>query len=141
WHLGEHSIWGKHALFEESLHSPLIVSYTGIPKPGVMSNAMVETVDIFPTLAKLAGVPSPDFVSGVSLVPILKSPKKKGHPAFAYKSNAKTIRTETHRLIAHKGGDMELYDHRKPDGETRNIAESEPKLVQELLKKIEKRLK
>ena len=34
WHLGEHAIWGKHALFEESLHSPLIISAKGLINAG-----------------------------------------------------------------------------------------------------------
>jgi iduronate 2-sulfatase len=102
---------------------------------------MVESVDVFPTLAELAGLPSPDFVVGVSLVPILESPSAPGHAAFSYKGNAKTIRTKTHRLIAHKDGYLELYDHRQPDGETNNLAESQPELAQELVAKIKSRLR
>ena len=43
WHLGEHAIWGKHALFEESLRSPLIISHSGLANPGKATRAMVET--------------------------------------------------------------------------------------------------
>ena len=53
WHLGEHAIWGKHSLFEESLRSPLIVAYPGIQKPGVPSDSIVETIDVFPTLCAM----------------------------------------------------------------------------------------
>ncbi len=140
WHLGEHAIWGKHSLFEESLRSPLIITYPGIPNPGAPTPAVVETLDIFPTLAELAGLPRPDFVHGVSLKPILKKIDTPGHPAFAYKGGAKTIRTETHRLIVHKNGHLELYDHRSPKGETDNVAELLPDLARELSKKIETRL-
>ena len=58
WHLGEHAIWGKHSLFEESLHSPMIISAPTVKKPGKPANAMVETLDIA-TLCDLAGLTAP----------------------------------------------------------------------------------
>lgn len=140
WHLGEHAIWGKHALFEESLHSPLVISYPGVAKPGEPTKAMVETLDVFPTLAELAGLPKPTPIDGVSLVPFLNATKTEGHPAFAYRSNVQTIRTETHRLIAHKNGHLELYDHRTPEAETKNVAEEQPEVAQKLLAQLKARL-
>jgi iduronate 2-sulfatase len=138
WHLGEHGIWGKHALFEESLRSPLIVSYAGIPKPGKPTQSMVETLDIFPTLCDLAKISQPDSVQGVSLRPILESPQSPGHPAVSY-GKARTIRTETHRLILHNDGFAELYDHRSPEPETENIASEHPDIVKELTAALDKR--
>ncbi len=138
WHLGEHSIWGKHALFEESLHSPLIIRYPGIAQPGKPTRSMVETLDVFPTLCEIAGLPKPTFVNGVSLFPILKNPASPGHPALAYKGTTQTIRTETHRLIAHKDGYNELYDHTSPAGETRNLAEANPQLVKQLRARLDR---
>jgi iduronate 2-sulfatase len=140
WHLGEHSIWGKHALFEESLHSPLIIRYPGIPSGGKSTRAMVETLDIFPTLCQLAGVPKPKFADGISLLPILKNPEAVGHSAFGYFRNARTIRTQTHRLIAHQTGHVELYDHRSKEKETKNIAEENPQLVKRLIAQIDRKL-
>jgi len=140
WHLGEHAIWGKHALFEESLRSPLIVSYPDIKKPGESTNSIVETLDVFPTLCDLAALPIPDFVHGVSLRPLLDNPASPGHPAISYGGKAKTIRTDTHRLIVHDDGFVELYDHASPEKETNNIAESDPALVKELLTRLENRL-
>ena len=72
WHLGEHAIWGKHALFEESLRSPLIISYPGMSNAGEATKAMVETLDLFPTLADLAELPQPNFVQGQSLRSVLE---------------------------------------------------------------------
>ncbi|TWU26720.1 Choline-sulfatase [Novipirellula galeiformis] len=140
WHLGEHAIWGKHALFEESLHSPLIISYPEIAQGGEPTNAMVETLDIFPTLCELTGLPTPDFVDGVSLKPILDDPKSAGHPAFSYFRSAKTIRTETHRLIRHKNGHVELYDHGSAAKETENIASENSLLVETLSNQLDARL-
>jgi iduronate 2-sulfatase len=139
WHLGEHAIWGKHALFEESLHSPLIIHYPGMRKPGASTEAMVETLDIFPTLCDLAGLETPDYVQGVSLRPMLEAPDAPGHAAISY-AKARTIRTENYRLIAHRDGHVELYDHRSPEKETRNLAAAQPERVQELLALLDRRL-
>ncbi len=140
WHLGEHAIWGKHALFEESLHSPLLIHHPGIAKPGTKTDSIIETLDVFPTLCDIAGLPKPGFVHGVSLKPILDDPAAPGHPAVAYRSNAKTIRTDTHRLIAHKNGYNELYDHTSKEKETKNIAETNPSLVEELRAALDAKL-
>ena len=140
WHLGEHAIWGKHALFEESLHSPLIVSYPDIPKQGEATDSMVETLDVFPTLCELTGLASPDSIDGVSLRPLLDNPSSKGHAAVSYSGRAKTIRTDTHRLILHRDGFAELYDHTTPDNETKNIAATKPALVQQLTQRLNDRL-
>lgn len=140
WHLGEHAVWGKHTLFEESLRSPLIVSYPGIKKPGESTDSMVETLDVFPTLCELAELPQPDFVHGVSLRPLLEEPGSPGHPAISYGRGSRTIRTDTHRLIVHKDGHAELYDHTSAEKETKNVAEANPALVEELSARLEERL-
>jgi iduronate 2-sulfatase len=139
WHLGEHAIWGKHALFEESLRSPLIIHYPGIRQRGVVTRSIVETLDLFPTLCELTGLPGPDFVHGVSLVPILEDPQAPGHPACSY-AKARTIRVDTHRLIAHRDSHLELYDHTTPAKETVNIAQQHPELAKQLLAELNKRL-
>lgn len=140
WHLGEHAVWGKHTLFEESLRSPLIVDYPGIPEPGVKTEAMVETLDLFPTLCELAGLEIPEFAHGVSLKAILETPSAEGHAAVSYAREA-TIRTDTHRLIAHPDGHVELYDHTSEARETRNVAEDHPGLVERLKDALDRRLR
>ena len=140
WHLGEHAVWGKHTLFEESLRSPFIVSYHGMKQPGSTTDAVVETLDLFPTLCELTGLPQPEFVHGVSLVPLLSEPNTAGHVAIAYSGSARTIRTATHRLVLHKNGFAELYNHASEAGETKNIASEEEALVKELTDQLEARL-
>lgn len=141
WHLGEHSIWGKHALFEESLHSPLIISAPGMKRSGDPTSSMVETLDVFPTLCELTGIEPPAGLHGTSLQSILENPDAKGHAAVAYSSRgSRTIRTDTHRLIAHDNGFLELYDHRLPDAETVNLAGANGPLVEKLLKQLNERL-
>jgi iduronate 2-sulfatase len=141
WHLGEHAIWGKHCLFEEALHSPLIIYYPGMENSGSRSDALVETLDIFPTLCELTGMEIPDFTQGVSLKGILENPDTSGHPAIAYQKDAMTIRTETHRLILHDDGFVELYDHTTAEGETINVADKHPELVKELKQALKSKLK
>ena len=132
WHLGEHAIWGKHSLFEEALHSPLIIYDPKKHRKGTKTEAMVETLDIFPTLCELTGVEVPKFAQGESLKAILENPEMSGHPAIAYKNSVSTIRTETHRLLLHDDGFVELYDHTGVDGETRNVAKENPEIVERL---------
>ncbi len=139
WHLGEHSMWGKHSLFEESLRSPLIISYPGLESPGVQTDSMVETLDIFPTLCDLTGVPKPGFEQGVSLVPILKNPQAAGHPAVSY-TGEKTIRTDRYRLTLAKNGSVSLYDHDSPAEESRNVAAEHPDVVEKLKQQLAEKL-
>jgi iduronate 2-sulfatase len=103
---------------------------------GSSTDAIVETLDIFPTLCDLAGVEVPEFTQGVSLKDILQYPNASGHPAIAYKNNASTIRTETHRMILHEDGFVELYNHTTAEKETKNIADEYPELVEELKQEI-----
>ncbi|WP_236973998.1 sulfatase [Membranihabitans maritimus] len=140
WHLGEHAIWGKHSLFEESLHSPLIMHYPGMKNIGSQTDAIVETLDIFPTLCDLTGIDIPEFTQGMSLKQVLEDPNRDGHPAIAYRSNFSTIRTETHRMTLHQDGFVELYDHTTVEKETKNIADQHPELVEKLKSVLNARL-
>lgn len=138
WHLGEHAIWGKHSLFEEALHSPLIVYDPRDNKNGFKTNTIVETLDIFPTLCDLTGIKKPEFTQGVSLRAILEKKDTTDHFALAYKRDVKTVRTATHRLVLHKDGFVELYDHTSKEKETSNISNNHPELVERLKKILEK---
>ena len=145
WHLGEHAMWGKHTLFEESLRSPLIIKTPDggkqpVTNAGESTSAIVETLDIFPTLCELAGLPTPVFAQGVSLLPLLKDQNAPGHSAVSYGKSAKTIRTEDYRLIQHKDGHHELYDHRTDGSETKNIADERAAITEQLGKMLQMRL-
>ena len=73
-HLGEQGIWAKHSLFELSLHTPLIVSVPGQESRGGATRALVELIDIYPSLIELAGLdPSPRF-DGRSFAPLIADP-------------------------------------------------------------------
>lgn len=141
WHLGEHAVWGKHTLFEESLRSPLIVVAPELKAAGEPTAAMVETLDIFPTLCELTDIPIPDFADGTSLAPQLRDPAASGHPALAYHRRARTVRTDEFRLVVHQDGTLELYDHQQDPGETENVAANHPKVVSKLREQLESRLR
>ena len=78
WHLGEYGIWGKATNYEIATRIPLIISAPGLAGNGRAAVAVVESVDIYPTLCALAGLPAPTALAGQSLVPILKDPTTHG---------------------------------------------------------------
>ena len=139
WHLGEHAVWGKHTLFEESLHSPLIIRTPNATQPGKAATGIVESIDLMPTLCELATLPPPELVDGTSLVPQLKEPTAPGRTAISY-AKAQTIRSASHRLILHKKGGIELYDHSPTSKNRSNIAKQEPDIVKELTKQLQSRM-
>jgi iduronate 2-sulfatase len=138
--LGEHAIWGKHCLYEKALRSPLIIRQPGISQPGAVSDAIVETVDIFPTLAELCELERPANLDGRSLIPQLIDPQLLGtKPAYAFWTGGqRTVRTDRWRLIASPKGiddrpQVELFDCETDPDETQNHAEAQPAVVEELL--------
>ena len=136
--LGEHAIWGKHCLYEESLRSPLIIRYPGIVKPGEIANATVETIDIIPTLADLCKIETPQDYDGQSLRPQLTDPAAtSSKPAIGYWQNRRTIRNDRWRLIvAADGKEAELFDYQTDSRETRNHADDQPEKLAELLRTL-----
>ncbi|HUV65794.1 MAG TPA: sulfatase [Sedimentisphaerales bacterium] len=71
WHLGEHGIWGKATNYEIATRVPLIVSAPGRAARNVASDALVELVDMYPTLSELADLPLPKHLEGRSFAPLL----------------------------------------------------------------------
>lgn len=132
WHLGEHAIWGKHSLFEESLRSPLIIYNPEMTRKGEKIDEIVASLDVFPTLSDMCQLPKPEFVNGNSLYPLMQNIEAKNRAAVAYTAGASTIRTSQYRFIQHLDGAVELYDHVHDGEETKNIANQNPEIVKEL---------
>ncbi|WP_324025425.1 sulfatase [Maribacter sp. BPC-D8] len=79
WHLGDMGIWGKATNYEIATRVPLIVSTPNMPETvrGTKTNALVELVDMYPTLCDLAGVSIPETLEGQSFKPLLTDPNRK----------------------------------------------------------------
>jgi iduronate 2-sulfatase len=143
--LGEHAVWGKHCLYEPALRSPLLIRTPGLKVPGRASAAMVETVDLFPTLVDLCGLPAPADLDGRSLRPQLNDPSAPAaKPAHSFWTDGqRTIRTERWRLITQPSAgaaapQIELFDYQTDPNETRNHATTQPDVVKELLARLQR---
>jgi arylsulfatase A-like enzyme len=84
YHLGDHFLWGKVTLFDIGAKVPFIIRAPGLTKPGTRSEAMVELIDIYPTLAHLTGLDRPNHLQGASLRPLLDHPERLGKKKYAY---------------------------------------------------------
>jgi uncharacterized sulfatase len=130
WSLGEHTHWQKMGLMEEAVRAPLIVSDPGRTGAGRKSRALVEFVDIYPTLAELGGLEGPEGLEGRSFVPLLDDPDRPWKQAafsqveWEDRIYGRTVRTDRYRYIEWKGdgGGEELYDHHADPGEFHNLA-------------------
>ncbi len=127
-HLGDHGLWGKLTNFERSARVPLVIAPPAARHAGATTRAIVELIDLYPTLAELCGLPPPAGLEGRSLVPLLQSPADASNRA-AYTSTihdgvlGRSVRTERWRYT--EWGErtaLELYDHQSDPGEYRNLA-------------------
>jgi uncharacterized sulfatase len=130
WHLGEHHRWHKRSLFEESARAPLLVMAPGRKGNGKGCRALVEFVDIYPTVAELGGLKGPASLEGLSMVPLLDNPARKWKSAAFTQVSApdgiagRAVRTDRYRYIRWEGPypDEELYDHQTDAREFTNLA-------------------
>jgi len=140
WHLGDHTVWGKHTLFERSLRSAFMIRTPDMKNGGVANEAIVESVDIYPTLLELGQIQSPNSLSGKSLVPILKNPTATlDKPALGFWRNGYTLRTPKYRLTKFKEDSIihtTLYDHSIDGNEATNLADLPE--YSDILKRLDK---
>lgn len=134
-HLGEHGLWRKNTLFEDSVRSPLIISIPGQTNIGVTTDSLVELVDIFPTLCDVCQIPIPTEVEGTTMVPMIEEPTIPWKTAAfsqltrfynTYSIDGYSMRTDQYRYTEW-GNDgqqgIELYDYIADPNELINIAQ------------------
>ncbi|WP_225444207.1 sulfatase [Echinicola arenosa] len=127
-HLGEHDFWMKVSLHEESAKVPLIIKVPG--KEPAVCHSFAELIDLYPTIAELAGLKLPNAIQGKSLVKTLDDPSYKvrdmafsvsrwrGKPLFL-------LRSEKWAFIQYEedgNGGMELFDMERDPMQFNNLA-------------------
>jgi iduronate 2-sulfatase len=153
-HLGEHSLWCKTSNFENDARVPMIVAPPNYAHAGETTDALVELLDLYPTLVDLCGLPKVDGLEGVSLRPVLKNPELAvkdfaltQHPRPAYYKGAPeamgySLRTNGYRYTEWrdwKTGKVvaqELYDHKADPAENHNVAKQQESIVHRLQPKL-----
>jgi iduronate 2-sulfatase len=142
-HLGEHDLWCKTSNFELDAQVPMIISVPGMQTAGSRTDALVELLDLYPTLADLCGLEQPAGLEGTSLRPLIedangtvKDAAFTQHPRPAYYKGklpevmGYSVRTSSHRytewrnMATAKLVGTELYDHTIDPDETCNVVAS-----------------
>jgi arylsulfatase A-like enzyme len=153
WKLGEHDAWCKHSNAENDVNAPLILSVPGMKNAGAHTDALVEFVDVYPTLSELAGLPLPEHLEGTSFRSLLDAPDRLWKSAVftQYPRSQKgglmgySMRTDRYRFTqwvkredSSQVDAVELYDHQTDPQEDENIANRPENvaLVRELTAKL-----
>ncbi|MCK5803172.1 MAG: sulfatase-like hydrolase/transferase [Lentisphaeria bacterium] len=137
---GDHGMYTKSVPYEAAIHVPLIVAGPGLPE-GKVSDALVELMDVNPTLIELAGLPAQEGVEARSLVPVLQ-----GHASTHRDSIVTTlrsfecIRTERYKYVNNYGDIRELYDLEEDPSELHNLCGERPEIAHELGMQLAQRL-
>lgn len=144
WHLGDHGMWCKHTNYEQAARIPVIIAAPGGQK-GVASSAMIESVDVFPTVAQLAGLSTPEGIDGIGFAKVINGTSNDARPYVTHvyprgQRIGRAIRDERYRMVQWKvpgqpadSAEYELYDYVDDPLETSNLADSKPEVVQAML--------
>jgi iduronate 2-sulfatase len=143
WHLGDHGMWCKHTNYEQATRIPFLIAVpTGAS--GTATKSLIETVDIYPTLCELTGLPIPTGLDGQSFAKVIQDPYAITREAIThvYPRNdllGRAIRNDRYRLVEWKkpGADpstavFELYDYDRDPDENKNVAKENPDIVKQL---------
>jgi uncharacterized sulfatase len=163
YNLGEHGLWQKRSLYEDSARVPFIIRDPGNKAVGRSTQRVTELLDLYPTVADLCGLTPDRRIEGRSLRPLLADPQADWpHAAFTQvdftaatrdatfsggkQKNAparkvgRSIRTDRYRYTEWNEGQngVELYDHEKDPGEMTNLAAdpSQATVIAELKKRL-----
>ena len=146
-YLGEHGWFDKRWMYEESLHTPLIVKWPGVVRPGSESKDLVSTLDFAETFLDAAGVEIPADMQGRTFLPLLKGAKPADwrtahyyhyyeYPQPHHVAPHYGVRTDTGYKLIHyyKTDEWELFDLNKDPGEMKSLyAEADYASIRESL--------
>ncbi len=137
--LGDHGLYTKSVPYEAALRVPLVAAGPGIPG-GRTSGALVELIDINPTLCALAGLPAQEGIDARDFGALLTGERlTHREDAASALRQFRLIRTAEHKLIAHETGETELYDLEEDPDERKNVAAERPDAVQALRRRLRQR--
>ncbi len=143
YHLGEHGLWQKMSLFENSARVPFVIYDPRAKANGKVSKRTVELVDLHPTLAEICGLESPKLLTGKSVKPLLDNPEaawdkpaitqvSRGTPTTTGEARTKaqpwfmgySVRNERYRYTEWDGGKKgaQLFDYETDPNELTNLA-------------------
>jgi arylsulfatase A-like enzyme len=125
YHLGDHGLWQKGSLFEKSVRVPLVIAAPNARGNGRAAGGVVELLDLYRTLAGLAGLAPAAEIDGTSLRPMLDDPSASvKQRAFTKAGEGYAVRTARWRCIEWSGGEAgtQLYDMERDPGERKNLA-------------------
>ena len=133
-YLGEHGWYDKRWMFEESLHTPLLIRWPGVTPEGSETGALIQNIDIAPTLLDAAGASIPDDMQGESFVPFLRGEDPdgwrdaiyyhyyEGPPAVHAVARHYGVRSERYKLIHYYDlGEWELFDLQRDPNEMQSV--------------------
>lgn len=106
-YLGEHGWYDKRFIYEESLRTPLMARWPNVIKPGSRNKSLVQNLDYAQTFLDAAGVPEPEDMQGMSLVPLMKGEKTNWRTSIYYQYYEGERRT--HKVYKHYGLRTDRY--------------------------------
>lgn len=138
--LGDHGFYQKSIFYEPALRVPLIATGPGIP-PGERSDALIELIDLYPTLLELAGVSARPGLDARSFVSVLRDPRQSHRTAtVSTLLHGRCLRTERYKLVESYNDRPELYDLVEDPQELHNLAPRQPDRVAQLRRQLAGRL-
>ena len=136
---------GKGWVYEGGIREPWIIRYPGVTKAGSVSEEIICSIDLFPTMAAAAGIEIDHLIDGIDLAPALRGGKLDRqslywhYPHYSNQGGIPggAIREGNYKLFErYEDGRVHLYDLKNDIGEQNDLAAKKPELVQEMRKRL-----